>query len=55
MNDFPEESAHLESIAIQYRYDIDGIVFFANDDRGAPVPRALIESFAERFFGPPPG
>jgi hypothetical protein len=52
MIDFPDESARLEKIAIDYRHQIDGIVFFANDELGAPVPRELIESFAERFFGP---
>ena len=51
MTAFPEESARLEDIAIEYRYDIDGIVFFANDEVGALVPRKLVASFATRFFG----
>jgi hypothetical protein len=52
MTEYAAESARLEKIAIDYRHQIDGIVFFANDELGAPVPRELIESFAERFFGP---
>ena len=52
MTAYPAESAGLERIAIAYRYDIDRIVFFANDDKGALVPRKLIESFATRFLGP---
>ncbi|HUE96888.1 MAG TPA: hypothetical protein VMN39_09520, partial [Longimicrobiaceae bacterium] len=51
MVDFPDESARLEEIAIRYRGRIDGVVFFANDEFGTPVPRELLESFAERFFG----
>jgi len=51
MTVFPAESARLEEIAIEYRDRLDGIVFFANDEVGALVPRRLIESFAERFFG----
>lgn len=50
MIDYAVESARLEEIAIDYRHRIDGIVFFANDEVGALVPRALIESFAGRFF-----
>jgi hypothetical protein len=50
MTAFPEESARLEDIAIEYRYDIDGIMFFANDEVGALVPRKLVDSFAARFF-----
>ena len=50
MIDYPHESARLEEIAINYRYQIDGIIFFASDEVGALVPRELIESFAERFF-----
>jgi hypothetical protein len=52
MSAFPEESARLERIAVDYRDRIDGLVFFANDDAGALVPRARIEAFAARFFGP---
>lgn len=51
MTAFPGESAWLERIAIERRDRIDGIVFFANDQHGAPVPRTVIESFARRFFG----
>ena len=35
---------------MKHRYDIDGVIFFANDRAGGMVPRELIESFAERFF-----
>lgn len=52
MTAYPAESARLEQVAITYRSQIDGIVLFANDEVGALVPRALIESFATRFFGP---
>lgn len=52
MTSFTLESASLERIAIEERGRIDGIVFFANDRNGAPVPRKIIESFAQRFFGP---
>ena len=48
--DFALESLELERIAIWNRHEIDGIVFFANDDEGAPVPRDVIERFAERFY-----
>lgn len=51
MTAFPNKSARLEDIALASRDRIDGIVFFANDRSGAPVPRKLIESFAERFYG----
>src|SRR5206468_10567288 len=51
MTAFPSESARLEDIALASRDRIDGIVFFANDQNGAPVPRKVIEWFAERFYG----
>jgi hypothetical protein len=51
MTAFPNKSARLEDIALASRDRIDGIVFFANDRYGAPVPRKVIESFAERFYG----
>jgi len=51
MTAFPNKSARLEDIALASRDRIDGIVFFANDRYGAPVPRRVIESFAERFYG----
>lgn len=50
MNAFDEESRTLEAIAILYRYDIDGFVFFANDEQGQLVPARIISSFAQRFF-----
>jgi hypothetical protein len=50
MSMFGAESANLEQLAIRYRYDIDGLVFFAHDSEGGFVPRAVIESFANRFF-----
>ena len=51
MTVFPSKSARLENIALASRDRIDGIVLFANDRNGAPVPRRVIESFAERFYG----
>ncbi len=51
MRDFPLESSRLEQIAVRYRDRIDGLVLFANDDKGVPVPRRLIEKFAARFYG----
>jgi hypothetical protein len=50
---FPHESRRLEEIAITYRQQIDGFVFFANDEVGTLVPRELIESFARRYFDTP--
>jgi hypothetical protein len=50
MRDFAAESRRLEDIAVRYRDRIDGLVFFANDDDGVPVPRRLIDDFAARFF-----
>ena len=50
MTDYPEESARLEAIAIEHRDDVDGVMFFANDEVGGLVPRALVESFAARFY-----
>jgi hypothetical protein len=51
MTDYAGCSGRLEETAMKYRYDIDGVMFFANDRVGGMVPRKLIESFAERFFG----
>lgn len=51
MTAFPLESTMLENIAILHRHQVDGIVFFANDHHGNPVPRERIERFAEYFFG----
>jgi hypothetical protein len=50
MRDFAEESQRLEDIAVRYRDRIDGLVFFANDHNGVPVPRRIIEAFAARFY-----
>jgi hypothetical protein len=50
MTDYPTCSARLEETALDHRYEIDGIMFFANDEVGALVPRELVESFAARFF-----
>ena len=50
MTDYPDCSRRLEQTAIDHRYEIDGVMFFASDDKGTLVPRTLIESFAERFF-----
>ena len=50
MRDFALESARLEQIAIRYRDRIDGLVLFANDHNGVPVPRRLLEAFAARFY-----
>ena len=52
MTAFSDESRHLETLAIVNRFKVDGVVFFANDELGAPVPRALVESFAARYFVP---
>ena len=41
----------LEQTAIDLRYRIHGIMFFANDSKGAFVPKKLIDAFAVRFFG----
>lgn len=51
MFDYPACSAQLEQTAIAYRNQIDGIMFFANDERGALIPKQIIDSFAARFFG----
>lgn len=51
MTDFPKESARLAEIASEHRHKIDGLMFFAHDEVGAPVPRGVIESFTSRFFG----
>lgn len=50
MVSYPAESYQLEVAAINKRDQIDGIFLFANDERGQSVPRAVIESFAQRFF-----
>jgi len=51
MTDFPHCSARLENTAVEHRYEVDGIMFFANDNMGNLVPPKLIETFAARFFG----
>jgi hypothetical protein len=50
MTDYAVCSAQREKTALDHRYEIDGIMFFANDEMGALVPRKLVESFAARFF-----
>jgi hypothetical protein len=50
MRDFADESKRLEDIAVRYRDRIDGVVFFANDHNGAPVPRRVIDAFSARFY-----
>jgi hypothetical protein len=50
MTDYQGCSQRLEQTAIDHRSEINGIMFFANDERGALVPRNLVESFAARFF-----
>lgn len=51
MTDFPEESAHLEEVAIAKFFAIDGVVMFANDEFGNLIPADKVESFASRFWG----
>ena len=50
MTNYAGCSAQLEITAIDFRYEIDGVMFFANDETGALVPRQAVESFAARFF-----
>jgi len=50
MRDYEACSRQLEQTAIDYRSQIDGIMFFANDEVGALVPDSLIAAFAARFF-----
>ena len=50
MTDYAGCSAQLEITAVDHRYDIDGVMFFANDADGALVPRKIVEAFAARFF-----
>ncbi len=54
MADYAGCSAQLEITAVDFRYEIDGIMFFANDETGALVPRQLVDSFAARFFAREP-
>jgi hypothetical protein len=51
MTEYPDESERLETIAVEHRFEVDGIMLFANDEVGRLVPQQLIESFATRFFG----
>lgn len=55
MTDHPDKSADLEWIAVEYRASLDGVVFFANDQDGTPVPRHFIDAFAERYWDPDGG
>ena len=50
MKDYAGCSTGLEQTAIDYRYEIDGLMFFASDSKGALLPREIIQSFADRFF-----
>jgi hypothetical protein len=50
MRDYAGCTTYLEQTAIDFRYEIDGLMFFANDSRGALVPKKLIDSFVSRFF-----
>jgi hypothetical protein len=50
MTDYAGCSSQLEQTAIDHRYQIDGIMFFANDEKGAVVPKKLVDAFASRFF-----
>lgn len=50
MHDYPWCSTELEQTAVDYRTEIDGIMFFANDSWGGLVPRKIIEAFAARFW-----
>ena len=50
MHDYWWCSQELEQTAIDYRAEIDGIMFFANDSKGELVPRDVIDSFALRFW-----
>lgn len=43
-------SKQLEQTAIDRRREIDGLMFFANDETGNLIPVKIIESFASRFF-----
>jgi hypothetical protein len=52
MTDHRTCSEKLEKVAIERRHDIDGVMFFANDRDGRMVPRAIVDSFASRFFAP---
>jgi len=51
MKDYSGCSSQLEQTAIDFRYDIDGLMFFANDAAGVLVPQRLIDAFALRFYG----
>jgi hypothetical protein len=51
MRDYAGCTTQLEQTAVDFRYEIDGVMFFANDSNGAFVPGKLIDSFAVRFFG----
>jgi hypothetical protein len=51
MTDYAGCSQQLEQTAIDFRYEIDGLMFFANDDDGSLIPAAMIKSFADRYWG----
>jgi hypothetical protein len=50
MTDYAGCSSQLEQTAIDHRYQIDGVMFFANDEKGGLVPKRLVDAFASRFF-----
>jgi hypothetical protein len=50
MTNFSACSKGLEQYAVVYRDRIDGIMFFANDEVGRPVPKTIVDQFAKRFF-----
>ena len=52
MSDHRVCSEKLEKVAVDRRYEIDGVMFFANDRDGRLVPRAIVDAFASRFFAP---
>ena len=50
MTDYAGCSSQLEQTAVDHRYQIDGVMFFANDEKGGLVPKRLVDAFASRFF-----
>ncbi len=51
MIDYPEESEHLEVVAIDNFHSIAGVVMFANDELGNFIPAEQVTDFAARFWG----
>jgi hypothetical protein len=48
-DDFPQESAQLEQVAIDNYYLIDGLVMFGNDELGNLIPQDTITAFTSKF------